>query len=87
MVYSYHNGQNTYNGVALISKKPLSNVLLDLPNFDDPQKRIISGEYEIAENNKVRIISAYIPNGQSLDSEKFVYKKNWLTIFVNGLTN
>jgi len=80
-LYSYHNGQNTYNGVALISRKPLSNVLLDLPNFDDPQKRLISGEYEISENNKVRIISAYIPNGQSLDSEKFVYKKNWLNNF------
>ena len=80
-LYSYHNGQNTYNGVALISKKPLTNIMVDLPNFDDPQKRLISGNYEISENNKVRIISAYIPNGQSLDSEKFIYKKNWLKNF------
>ena len=82
-LYSYHNGQNTYNGVAIVSNKPLTNISLDLQNFDDPQKRLISGEYEISKNNKVVIISAYIPNGQSLESDKFIYKKNWLLHFYN----
>jgi len=84
-LHSYHNGQNTYNGVAIISNKPLNNITLDLPDLDDPQKRLISGEYEISTNKKIRIISAYIPNGQSLDSEKFIYKRNWLNHFCKWL--
>ena len=76
--YSYHNGQKTYNGVAIISKKPLSDISFNIPGYDDIQKRVISGTYQDSKNRKIKIISAYIPNGQSLDSEKFVYKKIWL---------
>ena len=68
--YSYHNGQKTYNGVAIISKKPLTDVSSNIPGFDDIQSRVISGTYEDSKNRKINIISAYIPNGQSLDSEK-----------------
>ena len=78
--HSYHNGQKTYNGVAIISKKELNNINFNLPNFEDPQKRIISGI--LTNNNEsVYIVSAYIPNGQAVDSDKFIYKMNWLNKF------
>ena len=44
-LFSYHNGQNTYNGVAIISNKELIDVQFDIPNFHDEQKRLISGIY------------------------------------------
>ncbi len=72
--YSYvYNGQKTYNGVALISKFPLENVVLDIPNYDDVQKRVIA-----ATINGVRIICAYFVNGESLESAKYQYKLQWL---------
>ena len=84
-LFSYHNGQNTYNGVALISNKKLISVQLDIPNFNDEQKRFISGIYTNSDGFKYRLISAYIPNGQTLNSEKFEYKINWLKKFLHFL--
>ena len=79
--HSYHNGQKTYNGVAIVSKKELTNINFNLPNFEDPQKRIISGIFTSNSNEKIYIVSAYIPNGQSVGSDKFNYKINWLNKF------
>ena len=84
-LFSYHNGQNTYNGVAIISNKELIDVQFDIPNFYDEQKRLISGIYPNDEDPKFRVISAYIPNGQSLNSDKFEYKMNWLKSFISSL--
>ncbi len=83
--FSYHNGQKTYNGVAIISNKPLVEIQNNIPLFKDDQSRLISGVYEKDINQKFQIISAYIPNGQSLDSEKFQYKKKWLDHFCKWL--
>ena len=80
----YHavsTGQKTYNGVAIISKKPLEEVETNLPGFeDDPQRRYISGRY-VSENgdNAVQIVNVYVPNGQALDSDKFIYKREWFS--------
>ena len=84
-LFSYHNGQNTYNGVAIISNKELIDVQFDIPNFYDEQKRLISGIYPSDEDPKFRVISAYVPNGQSLNSDKFGYKMNWLNSFISSL--
>ena len=84
---SYHNGQKTYNGVAIISNKPLQKITHDLPNFNDPQKRIIAGQYPSEKLGLVQVVSAYIPNGQSLDSDKFNYKIQWLDSFCKWSTN
>ena len=77
----YHcafTGQKTYNGVAIISKKPLQNLVTDLPDFDDPQRRYIAGDYPINDDGEsLRIVNVYVPNGQALDSEKFIYKRAW----------
>jgi exodeoxyribonuclease III len=68
------SGQKTYNGVALISKKEALDVVNAIPNFEDEQKRILAGTFD-----GVRVICAYMPNGQSLDSDKYQYKLKWLT--------
>lgn len=72
----YHavcDGQKTYNGVAILSPHPMTEVCYGLPGFDDPQKRFIS-----ACIHGIQVASAYFPNGQSPDSDKFVYKLAWL---------
>ena len=73
-------GQKTYNGVAIISKHTIEDVSTDIPNLDDPQKRVIA-----ATINGVRIIDVYIPNGEAVDSEKYAYKMQWLTALQNYL--
>ena len=65
-------GQKTYNGVALLSRSPATDIVKNIPGFDDGQARVIAGTVD-----GVRVIGAYFPNGQAPDSEKFVYKMRW----------
>ena len=76
------SGQKSYNGVAIVSRLPISNVqagfdsvISDYKYLSEvsQQKRIIS-----AEINDIRIVNVYVPNGSSLDSEKFIYKEKWI---------
>jgi len=69
-------GQKTYNGVAILSREPAANVAYGIAGFDDPQRRVIS-----ADVGEVRLVCAYVPNGQSVDSDKYQYKLNWLAAF------
>jgi len=71
-------GQKTYNGVALLSKTVASDVVKNIPGFDDEQARVITGTV-----NGVRLIGAYVVNGQALDSDKFAYKMRWLAALRN----
>ena len=66
-------GQKTYNGVALIAKHPITEVVHNIPGFADEMARVITATVE-----GVRIVGAYFPNGQAPDSDKFVYKMAWL---------
>jgi len=66
-------GQKTYNGVALLSKTVASDVVKNIPGCDDEQARVITGTV-----NGVRLIGAYVVNGQALGSDKFAYKMRWL---------
>ncbi|MDO8298293.1 exodeoxyribonuclease III, partial [Lacisediminimonas sp.] len=66
-------GQKTYNGVAILSRRPLENVTVNNPLFPDEQKRIIAATVD-----GVRIICAYVPNGQTVGSDKYEYKLRWL---------
>ncbi len=63
------SGQKTYNGVALITKTDALDVVSAISDFEDVQKRILAATID-----GVRVICAYIPNGQSLDSDKYQYK-------------
>ena len=67
------SGQKTYNGVALLSRTEGTDVVNAIPGFADEQKRVLAATY-----GDVRIVCAYIPNGQSLDSDKYQYKLQWL---------
>jgi len=67
------SGQKTYNGVALLARHPIADVVCGNPHFPDEQKRLIAGTV-----NGVRVISAYIPNGQEVGSDKYAYKLAWL---------
>jgi exodeoxyribonuclease-3 len=75
-------GQKTYNGVALIAKHPITEVVHNIPGFADEMARVITATVE-----GVRVVGAYFPNGQAPDSDKFVYKMAWLTAlqaFIKG---
>ncbi|MDX8406372.1 MAG: exodeoxyribonuclease III [Mariprofundus sp.] len=66
-------GQKSYNGVALLARAALEDVVCDLPGLDDPQRRLLA-----ASVGGVRVVNVYIPNGQAVDSEKYAYKMRWL---------
>jgi exodeoxyribonuclease-3 len=70
---SVANGQKTYNGVALLYKESGADFHLDLPDFEDPQKRAIAGTF-----NGCRVINLYVPNGQAVGADKYAYKLDWL---------
>ena len=66
-------GQKTYNGVALISRSEGTQVVKNIPGFQDDMSRVITATF-----GDVRVIGGYFPNGQAPDSDKFVYKMRWL---------
>ena len=74
------SGQKTYNGVAILSREPATSVVCGIAGYDDPQRRVISAEVA-----GTRLVCAYVPNGQSVASEKYQYKMNWLDAFCNWL--
>ena len=70
---SLANGQKTYNGVAVISRSAPADPVLELPDLDDPQRRVLATTID-----GVRVINLYVPNGQAVGSEKYAYKLGWL---------
>jgi exodeoxyribonuclease III len=73
-------GQKTYNGVAILSLEPGADCATEIAGFADPQKRVLA-----ATVGGVRVVSAYVPNGQSIGSEKYGYKLKWLAAFRDWL--
>jgi exodeoxyribonuclease-3 len=83
-------GQKTYNGVAIIVRKaalaPIASdasttflkPIRNIPGNVDEQQRILAATIPFAGMQPIRLVSAYFPNGQSPDSDKFVYKLAWL---------
>jgi exodeoxyribonuclease-3 len=71
--YSWvHDGQRTYNGVAIVSRAAPENVVRGIPGLADLQKRVIAADVA-----GVRVVCVYCPNGQSVGSEKYDYKLRW----------
>lgn len=68
-------GQKTYNGVALLVQSgfEVNDVTVNIPGFEDEQKRVISATVD-----DIRVICAYVPNGQTVESDKYQYKLAWL---------
>jgi exodeoxyribonuclease-3 len=72
----YHvcfSGQKTYNGVAIISREPLLDVVKQMPDFVDEQRRVIAATIQ-----GVRLINLYVPNGAAVGTDKYEYKLTWL---------
>ena len=68
-------GQKTYNGVAILSPLalPATDIAVGISGFVDEQKRVLA-----ATVNGVRLICVYVPNGQSVGSDKYSYKLDWM---------
>ncbi len=67
------DGQKAYNGVALLSLAEPRDVACGLPGFEDEQKRVLAASF-----GDLRLVNLYVPNGQSVGSEKYEYKLRWL---------
>ena len=68
-----YSGQKTYNGVAILSRGAGSDFVMDIPDNNDPQRRVLAMTF-----GDFRILNLYIPNGESIDSDKYKYKLGWL---------
>ena len=75
-------GQKTYNGVALLAKAPIGEVTVGNPLFADEQKRLISGTVD-----GIRVVCAYMPNGQEVGCDKYDYKLRWLAALADWLSS
>ena len=67
------SGQKTYNGVAILSRRPASDPATEIPGLNDPQRRVLGVTI-----GDVRVLNLYVPNGQSVGSDKYAYKLAWL---------
>jgi len=71
------SGQRGYNGVAILTRTSfadsVADIVTDVPGLEDPQRRVLA-----LTAGTVRVIDLYVPNGQSLESEKYPYKLRWL---------
>ncbi|MGD9020598.1 MAG: exodeoxyribonuclease III [Lysobacterales bacterium] len=78
--HSVFSGQKTYNGVAILSREPATDVITDIPDLDDPQRRILA-----ATVGGVRVVDLYVVNGSEVGSEKYAYKLHWLEQVTNWI--
>jgi exodeoxyribonuclease-3 len=68
------HGQKSYNGVAILSKRPMEDVMIRLPGDDaDEQARYIEATID-----GVRFATIYLPNGNPVNTEKYPYKLAWM---------
>jgi exodeoxyribonuclease III len=70
------SGQRTYNGVAIISLAAGAECATGIADYEDAQKRVIAASVD-----GVRVVCAYVPNGESVESDKYQYKLKWLRAF------
>ena len=77
----YVFGQKSYNGVAFLSKKKINLIDTKFIKDKNKQSRIITGEI-IFEKKTIKLINVYVPNGNPINTEKYNYKKDWLSLFI-----
>ena len=76
------SGQKTYNGVAILARMRPADAVTAIPGLDDPQKRVLA-----ATLSGVRVVCAYVPNGENAESDKYQYKLKWLAAFRRWLAD
>lgn len=75
------HGQKTWHGVAILSREEPQEVVRGLRDGgDDAQSRFVA-----ATVGGVRVVSVYVPNGQSVGSQKYAFKRQWLGRFREGI--
>lgn len=72
-------GQKSWNGVATFSKFSLEDTIRGMPNYSDPNARML----ETVIDGRVRVINVYMPNGDNIESPKFGYKLEWMRAFTD----
>jgi exodeoxyribonuclease III len=79
---AHFSGQKTYNGVAILARRDLAvdDVRMGIDGFADEQKRVIAATIA-----GIRVVGVYVPNGQSVGSDKYVYKLAWYAALANLL--
>lgn len=75
-----YSGQKTYNGVAILSRHPIEDPFPGVPGYEDEQRRVLSATVK-----GVRLVCVYVPNGQSVESDKYRYKLDWLAAVTRWL--
>ena len=70
-------GQKTYNGVAILSRHPLRDVVRNITGLQDDQSRVIAATVD-APGGPLRVVNGYFVNGQAPGTDKFAYKMGWL---------
>jgi exodeoxyribonuclease III len=80
--HAVYAGQKTYNGVALLSRRAAQDLITDIPGLDDHQRRVLA-----ATVYDTRVINLYVPNGESVESDKYRYKLDWLEKLSAWLTH
>jgi len=81
---SYVLGEKSYNGVAILSKEITENIDLKFINDKLGQARIIVGDLKI-KKKIIKLINIYVPNGNPIDTKKYIYKKNWLDLLIKQI--
>ena len=74
-------GQKTYNGVALLHRGGVAeavDVTRNIAGFEDDQARVIAATYPGGAAPPTRVVGIYVPNGQTVGSDKYAYKLRWL---------
>ena len=79
--HSYVFGQKSYNGVAFLSKRKIDKINLDFINDKNNQSRVIVGEIK-KKSEIIKLINVYVPNGNPIGTEKYIYKKDWYKSFI-----
>jgi len=70
-------GQKTYNGVAIMSRQPVRDVVKNIAGFADEHSRVIAATLD-APGGELRLVNGYFVNGQAPGTDKFDYKMSWL---------
>ena len=77
-------GQKSYNGVAFLSKIKINNIDLNFIKDSLKQSRVITGDIQV-NKKKIRLINIYVPNGNPINTDKYEYKKKWLSDFLKSV--
>ena len=81
---SYVFGQKSYNGVAFISKKKIELIDTSFIKDEKKQSRIIAADI-VNKSVKIKFINIYVPNGNPVNTDKYLYKQNWLDSFTKEI--